>query len=130
MEIALQPPALFGLASRHAQWASVRQTAIAGNIANANTPGYKAVDTEPFSAVLEKTGASMARTSAGHIEVPSATSSSTRTRAKGVDGDETVGGNTVSIEQEMLKADEVQRAFSLNTGIVRSFHRMILASVK
>lgn len=30
----------------------------------------------------------------------------------------------------MLKADDVNRAYSLNTSIVRAFHRMILASVK
>ena len=125
----MQPLTLFGLASRHAQWATTRQAAIAGNIANANTPGYKAVDTEPFSALLDKSGASIARTSSRHLDVSGASASATKTTAGG--GWETSSnGNTVSLEQEMLKADEVQRAFSLNNAIVRSFHRMILTSVK
>ena len=44
---------LFEVGSQKAQWLSARQTAIAANVANANTPGYHAVDIQPFSAVLE-----------------------------------------------------------------------------
>jgi flagellar basal-body rod protein FlgB len=39
-------------------------------------------------------------------------------------------GNSVSLEQEMIKAGDVNRDFSLNTNIVKAFHRMLLASVK
>ena len=39
---------LFELAAKQAQWLSVRQSAIAGNVANVNTPGYHALDVEPF----------------------------------------------------------------------------------
>ena len=35
-----------------------------------------------------------------------------------------------AIFANVVVADEVNRAYSLNTSIVRSFHRMILASVK
>lgn len=125
----MEPLFLFNLASRHAQWASVRQAAIAGNIANANTPGYRAVDAEPFSAVLDKTHLTLARTASSHLDVTGAGVPVTKMNAK--DGwDTSTSGNTVSLEQEMLKADDVNRAFSLNTSIVRAFHRMVLASVK
>ena len=125
----MEPLFLFGLASRHAQWATVRQAAISGNVANANTPGFKAVDVEPFAAVLDKTRLSMTQTSANHMAPPTATASAAKARA-GEGWDMTVSGNSVSLEEQMLKADEVNRAFSLNTSIVRSFHRMLLASVK
>ena len=39
-------------------------------------------------------------------------------------------GNSVSLEQELIKAGEVNRDYALNTSIVRSFHRMLMASVK
>ena len=39
-------------------------------------------------------------------------------------------GNDVSLDKELIKAGEVARDFSLNTGIVKSFHRMWMASVK
>lgn len=125
----MEPLFLFGLASRHAQWATVRQAAISGNVANANTPGFKAVDVEPFAAVLDKTRLSMSQTSASHMAPPTATASAAKARA-GEGWEMSVSGNSVSLEEQMLKADEVNRAFSLNTSIVRSFHRMLLASVK
>ncbi|KMO09963.1 flagellar basal body protein, partial [Methylobacterium indicum] len=40
---------LFDLASLHTRYLSVRQAAIAGNVANANTQGYLAKDTVPFA---------------------------------------------------------------------------------
>jgi len=43
---------LFELASQQARWLSARQVTVAENIANANTPGYKAADVPPFEAVL------------------------------------------------------------------------------
>ena len=36
----------------------------------------------------------------------------------------------MSLDKELIKAGEVARDFSLNTGIVKSFHRMWMASVK
>lgn len=125
----MQPLYLLGLASRHAQWTSMRQAAIAGNIANANTPGYQAADVAPFSAVLDKTRLDMARTRADHLDMPAA-DAATHARASAGAWGVTHSGNSVSLEQEMLKADEVNRAYSLNTSIVRSFHRMLLTSVK
>ena len=50
---------LFDVVSRNNLWLSVRQSTIASNIANANTPGYKALDVEPFEKVLESTRLSM-----------------------------------------------------------------------
>jgi flagellar basal-body rod protein FlgB len=39
-------------------------------------------------------------------------------------------GNSVSLEQEMLKAGDINRDYSLNTAIVKSFHRMFMTSMK
>jgi flagellar basal-body rod protein FlgB len=38
--------------------------------------------------------------------------------------------NTVVLENEMMKAGEVRRAFELNTAIVTAFHSMMMAAVK
>ena len=65
--IPMEPVNLFDLAAKQAQWLAVRQSAIAGNIANANTPGYRAVDVEPFEKVLDQTGVSLTATQAGHL---------------------------------------------------------------
>jgi flagellar basal-body rod protein FlgB len=39
-------------------------------------------------------------------------------------------GNSVSVERELIKADEVNRAYALNTNVVKAFHKMLLMSVK
>ena len=42
----------------------------------------------------------------------------------------THSGNSVSLEQELINAGDVNRAYRLNTGIAKAFHRMLLASAK
>ena len=66
----MNPIQLFELASRQAEWLSVRQQVVATNIANANTPKFLAKDITPFSAVLDKTGMvqGMAVTQPGHMK--------------------------------------------------------------
>ena len=125
----MSPIYVFELASRHAQWLSTRQATIAGNIANADTPGFKAKDVEPFADVLEKTQLAMATTASRHM-----VSGGTPVEAAGVakSGSWAVkeSGNSVTLEAELLKAGEVDRAFSLNNAIQKSFHRMLMMSVK
>jgi flagellar basal-body rod protein FlgB len=125
----VSPIYLFELAARHAQWLSTRQATIAGNIANADTPGFKARDVEPFIEVLEKTQLAMAATAPRHM-----VSGGTPAEAAGVaEGDSWAikeSGNSVTLEAELLKAGEVNRDFSLNNAVQKSFHRMLMMSVK
>jgi flagellar basal-body rod protein FlgB len=120
---------LFDVASRQAQWLAVRQATVASNIANANTPGFKAKDVEPFSKVFDQTQLTMVATNEAHLGFEA---SYTRpAKVKKTDSWETVhSGNSVSIEQEMVKANEINRDYSLNTSIVKAFHRMMLTSTK
>jgi flagellar basal-body rod protein FlgB len=121
---------LFGLASQHNNWLSTRQELLAGNIANANTPGYKAVDLQPFEAVLESTKLQMTVSEPGHMAPDPATTAAT-TEAEGEKGWEVFhSGSNVSVEQELIKANDINRAYSLNTNVVKAFHRMILTSAK
>lgn len=120
---------LFGVAFQQAKWLSVRQTAIADNVANASTPGYRSVDVEPFDSVLQKAGLDLSRTAPGHM----ATGMSGM-RPPAVERDKDIqvsaSGNSVSVERELIKADEVNRAYALNTNVVKAFHKMLLMSVK
>lgn len=61
---------LLQLASQQSKWLTARQTLIADNIANANTPGFRARDIQPFSEVLDQTPFTMATTNAAHIAPP------------------------------------------------------------
>jgi flagellar basal-body rod protein FlgB len=125
----LQPVFLFDLASRHAQWATLRQATITTNIANANTPGYKARDVEKFTAILDKTHLAAARTSAMHLDLGEKGLRPDKVRPSD-SWEVNESGNSVSIEQEMLKSSEVGGAYSLNTSVVKAFHRMMLLSTR
>jgi flagellar basal-body rod protein FlgB len=120
---------LFQLASQRTQWLSTRQSLIAGNVANANTPGYQARDLQPFSAVLDHTAVSMATTNPAHL----APSQADFNPAKPEDDDAanaTLSGNCVNLQDEMIKLGDVNRDYSATTSIKKIFHQMMLSALK
>ena len=120
---------LLQLASQQAQWLSARQKTTASNIANANTPGYTAMDIQPFSDVMDKTQITMVATNSAHL-VPEG-NDYTAARPAATDSWETVySGNSVSLEQEMMKEGDINRSFTLNANIKRAFHQMLMLSAK
>ncbi|QHP68250.1 flagellar basal body rod protein FlgB [Bradyrhizobium sp. LCT2] len=120
------PLYLFELASSQARYLELRQSTIA---TNANTPGFKARDVEPFNKVLDGMPVRLATTSPTHMQL-SATETDTRATSKKDSWDVVHSGNSVSLEQEMIKGNDVNRDYSMNSAVVRSFHRMLLSSVK
>jgi flagellar basal-body rod protein FlgB len=125
----MEPVNLFNLAAQQSRWLAVRQSAVAGNVANVSTPGYGAVDVEPFEKVLDKTGVKLATTDAGHLR-GGATEAGFSIRQEERDASVLPSENSVVLENEMLKAGDIRRQFELNTAIVKAFHRMIMLSSK
>lgn len=125
----MEPVYLFSLASQRNDWLSVRQSAIAENIANANTPGFRAQDVTPFAAVFDDTRLAMVATNDAHMGGVDARSERTDVK-KAASWQVTYSGNSVSLEQEMVKSNEVSGMHALTTGVLKSFHRMMLTSVK
>lgn len=120
---------IFALTSRHNQWLTLRQTTVASNVANANTPGYRSTDVKPFEDVLGAMQVRLERTKPEHI--PLSPSEFAAREADAEDAWAVVhSGNTVNMEQEMLKAGEVHRSFALNASVTKAFHRMLIASTK
>ena len=114
----MNPIHLFDLAGRQARWLSTSQAVIAANVSNASTPGYRA-----------QTGLQLASTDSAHLALDPL-----QVQAAAIK-DETPwevsdSGNSVSVEQELIKAGDVNRAYSLNTGLVKSFHAMLMSAVK
>lgn len=117
----------FSIASQQNRWLSVRQSVLAQNVANANTPGFKALDVEPFEAVLNATGIEMKRTQSTHI-APTSGAGSDAEAQEDAKWQVVHSGNSVSLEEQMLKSAEVAGAYSRNTNVMKVFHRMLLAS--
>jgi flagellar basal-body rod protein FlgB len=120
---------LFNIVSRHNTWLAVRQTAIGSNIANANTPGFRAQDVQPFEMAVEQARLAVAATQPGHLAAGPQEAPTIELRRE-EPWEVTHSGNNVSLEQELLKAGEVNRAFRLNTSVAKAFHRMIMTSAK
>lgn len=123
------PIQLFDLASQQTRWLTVRQAAVASNVSNANTPGYAAIDVTPFEDVFNDASIRMAATNPGHLGVDPLGAEQVAVKDAAA-WETTHSGNSVSLENEMMKAGEVNRSFSLNSGIVKAFHQMLMASVK
>lgn len=120
---------LFGIASQRTSWLATRQTLVAENVANANTPGYKAKDLASFSEVLDSTRLDLVNSSKMHMASIGSASDGQDVVTE-TPWDVTHSGNSVSLEQEMLKAGEISRAYSLDTSVVKAFHRLLVMSVK
>ncbi len=125
----MEPVHLFDLAGRQARWLSTDQSVIASNLANAATPGYRAKSVQPFTEVLDKTGLQLVSTDPNHIALDPLQAEASSIKEESP-WEVSESGNSVSLEQELIKAGDVNRAYSLNTGIVKSFHAMLMSAVK
>jgi flagellar basal-body rod protein FlgB len=120
---------LLNLAIQKVEWLSTRQAILAQNVANANTPGYHAKDIVPFESFLDNAQFTMAKSSGMHMDLSVGSTEQPRTE-EDRSGDSNFSGNNVSLENQLLKLGETNSQFALNTGLIKSFNRMIMASLK
>ena len=126
----MEPVNLFKLAASHNAWLAARQVTVASNVANADTPGYRAVDVEPFSVAISEAGKALAVTSTKHVATTGAAGGTFAAVPETESWATKHTGNSVSIEQELLKAQEIRKSYALNTSIIKAFHSMLLAATK
>lgn len=103
-------------------WLEARQNALSQNVANADTPGYVARDVKPmdFESLLKSTrsdfNTALSTTDARHIAVtPSHPDAFGGSDAPDVESNPT--GNSVSLEQEMIKVSDTQAQFQAATNL-------------
>jgi len=120
---------LFQVASQKSQWLSARQIAVADNVANANTPGYHALDVQPFSTFLDASPIALAAPESGHIKEADAILDSLK-EVDAQSDEQSLSGNTVNLEQQMINLGDVSRDFSMTGNIRRAFHQLLLAALK
>ena len=90
-----------------ARHAGARQAVIARNMANADTPGFRAQTIAPFRDHLRAgTTLTAQSTRAGHL---TASDGPITAEVRESEGEPTPNGNSVSLEQEMVNAVEVER---------------------
>src|SRR3712207_3684437 len=111
---------LLKLTERRLAWLEARQKALAGNIANADTPGYQPRDVRSFASVLAgaKSGPGMAATNPRHL---SPRSDPMLARPDRSAPDRAPNGNAVSLDREALKVAETDSAHSLAAALHRRY---------
>ncbi|AML51003.1 FlgB family protein [Falsihalocynthiibacter sp. S25ZX9] len=113
-----------------ASHASTRQATIAQNVANADTPGYKARDVVAFSDAYEGTNEKPLRASReGHLTeadrgfTPTIVTDTTR-------GALSPNGNSVSLETELMRASETRHQFDTAISIYKSSLNILRTSIR
>jgi len=117
---------LFQVAGDRMRYLTERQTLIARNIANADTPGYKAQDLAPFTPVSASGGTAvagvspvlLAQTNPVHLQLePDAVESQPPVATEADYGGEKPSGNTVSVEEQMIRSADVSNAFAMASAV-------------
>jgi flagellar basal-body rod protein FlgB len=115
---------LFQVAGDRMRYLTERQTLIARNIANSDTPGYKAQDLAPFTPTSStaSTGGSPAvqlvQTNPAHLSLDATAAASQQTVVTDASyGGEKPNGNTVSVEEQMVKSADVANAFAMASAV-------------
>ncbi|GIX15474.1 MAG: flagellar biosynthesis protein FlgB [Paracoccaceae bacterium] len=111
--------AILRLADSLASYASVRQGVIAENIANADTPGYRARDLVPFADILAaraEPAFAPAMTRPGHFNLASG-NADLPLREAHAPGTASPNGNTVGLEDQMMRAAELKLQHDLALGV-------------
>jgi flagellar basal-body rod protein FlgB len=115
------------MAQAMASHAGARLGAISQNMANADTPGYKARDVADFSTVWQaESGDGMRATRAGHLGSAAQTMTPEIIASSGASSP---NGNSVSLEGEMVKAVEVRQQHDMALAIYRNTSDIIRASL-
>lgn len=113
--------AIFQNAYAMARHAGARQAVVAQNMANADTPGYRARDITPFTDVLaqDKPAFAPRSTREGHLLDPGS-GTIAGARIAPVDAPTSPNGNSVSLEAETLRAVDVKRQHDRALAIYKS----------
>lgn len=113
-------------------WLTQRQSVLSENIANANTPGYVSRDLEKpnfRSLVRDVPRINVATTEKGHMQGIRREGTRDVKDPTKQPYEVTISGNTVSLEQQLMKVSETQADFRLVTNLYRQNVGMLKMAV-
>jgi flagellar basal-body rod protein FlgB len=120
---------VFATAEKHMSWLATRHAITSNNMANVDTPGYRARDAVPFGKEMQYAATRLATSNKVHLQAFNQLPTEVTSRLQNNE-EVTLSGNDVVMEREMRTAGENARLYSFDIGLLKSFHRMLLSSVK
>lgn len=132
--MALQSSPLYSMLGDKMNWLTQRQQVLAENIANADTPGYRAKDIADldFTQSLReaRNALSLAQTDGSHLSSPS-TRETYRVSDQRRPYEVAPAGNAVVLEEQMMKMNETTADYNLATSVFKKYqglYRVALGS--
>ena len=101
-----------------------RLSLIAENVANADTPGYRARDLPDFATTYEEGALSLRQTRVGHRAAGTPLATIVATEGTG-----SPDGNTVSLEEEMVRAAGVRQDHAMALAVYRSATEIVRSAL-
>ncbi len=120
---------LFSFISQRMSWLGERQKVLAENIANVDTPRFEARDLKPLDpkAATLAAGRRIALTQSDPAHAGGMRGGGAHGTVKIKPPETTISGNTVSMENELIKASETAMDYQLVTNLYRKQLGMIRA---
>ncbi|MEQ8164937.1 MAG: flagellar basal body protein [Alphaproteobacteria bacterium] len=119
---------LFKAMTRHMTWLNQRQTVLARNVANLDTPGYRPKDVPrpDFSQLVNRTSAALkpVATNESHIQGvrPQGPFRAEETKSR---DSVSLSGNAVTLEDQLLKVSETAMEYEASTTLYNKHASMI-----
>lgn len=122
---------LMGLIMQKMAYLNQRQSVLSENVANADTPGYKARDLSPFTFgdALKQANIGMAATNPGHI-IPASMAGANAKSIKIKSAETTISGNSVDVESQMMEVSKTAVEYKELTAIYKKIHSLFVIALK
>ncbi len=105
------------LAEARIRWLDARQRVLSQNVANADTPGYRASDLQPFAQMLAGAQGVMSKTDQRHLS-PRHDGRVQRERRP---LERSIDGNGVALDREAMRIADTETAHALAVGLHRRY---------
>ena len=121
---------LFSMLRERLGYLTERQRVVAENVANSDTPGFTPSDLKPFTFSVSTAGQmAMAKTTAvtqpNHMAGPHGAKRTAFRSVRGKDSETTLDGNSVVLEEEMLKMTEARMSYDAAIGFYQKSLNML-----
>lgn len=121
---------IFAILSQHVDYLSQRYNVAAKNVANIDTPGFKAQKIAEFQQTLNSVGGlQLARSQGSDFSANDADAPSYDITPQ-KNSEVKDSGNDVNMDKEMSEVGETSRQFAVDMNLEKTFQRMFLASLK